>query len=155
MRIRTNLVWALPMAALLALPVGTSAAARSAAIVDAVKSGNTKQARALVLQKTNVNATDVDGSTALHWAAYRGDVDLVDLLLQAGAKAITVNAYGVAPLALAVEGGNPAVVARLVKAGADVNAGTTGGETPLMTAARTGKADVARRLADRIADALR
>ncbi len=142
MRIRTTLVWALPMAALLALPVGTSAAARSAAIVDAVKSGNTKQARALVLQKTDVNATDVDGSTALHWAAYRGDVELVDLLLQAGAKATTVNAYGVAPLALAVEGGNPAVVARLVKAGADVNAGTTGGETPLMTASRTGKVDV-------------
>ncbi|MDO8794810.1 MAG: ankyrin repeat domain-containing protein [Vicinamibacterales bacterium] len=131
----------LPLAALLALPAGAVAAARTVPLVEAAKHGDIKLARLLVAQKVNVNAPDVDGSTALHWAAHRGDVTLVDVLLQAGAKAATVNAYGVTPLALGVESGEPGVVSRLIKAGADANAATTGGETVLMTASRLGKAE--------------
>ncbi len=141
MTMRTSRWMALPVAALLALPAGAVAAARAVPLVEAAKHGDLKHARSLVAQKVNVNAPDVDGSTALHWAAHRGDVTLVDLLLQAGAKAATANAYGVTPLALAAESGEPGVVSRLIKAGADANAATTGGETVLMTASRLGKAE--------------
>ncbi|MEQ1897830.1 MAG: ankyrin repeat domain-containing protein [Vicinamibacterales bacterium] len=141
MTMRTHQWLALPLVVLLALPASVSAAARAVPLVEAVKNGDVKQARALVAQKVNVNAPDVDGSTALHWAAHRGEVALVDVLLQAGAKATAVNAYGVTPLALAVESGDPGVVSRLLKAGADANAATTGGETALMTASRLGKAE--------------
>lgn len=132
---------AVPVAALLVLPAAALAAARAVPLVEAVKNGDVQQARALVARKVSVNAADVDGSTALHWAAHRGDVPLVDLLLQAGAKAAAANAYGVTPLSLAVENGEPGVVSRLLKAGADANAATTGGETALMTASRRGRAE--------------
>ena len=36
-------------------------------------------------QKADVNAAQGDGSTALHWAVYNGDAELVRLLLAAGA----------------------------------------------------------------------
>ncbi len=42
--------------------------------------------RALIAAGADVNVADGDGTTALHWAAYHGDVDLVAALLAAGAK---------------------------------------------------------------------
>lgn len=130
------------VASLLTLPSAAYAAARTAAVIEAARSGTVQEMRAILARKVDVNAVEPDGSTALHWAAHRGDAALVGLLLQAGAKAAVINAYGVAPIALAVESGNVAVVSRLLKAGADANAPATGGETPLMTAARLGNAAV-------------
>ena len=63
-------------------------------------------------------------------------------LLAAGADAESVNRYGVTPLALAAESGEPAVVGALLAAGADPNTATPAGETVLMAAARTGRVPV-------------
>ena len=41
----------------------------------------------------------MDGSTALHWAAQRDNVEIVDLLLAAGANPKTATRYNVTPLA--------------------------------------------------------
>ena len=96
--------------------------------------------RALLNQHADVNAPQVDGMTALHWAAYHDDVEIAGLLLRAGANVKAANRYGVTPLSLACTNGNGAMVELLLKAGADPNAALPGGETPLMTAARTGTA---------------
>ena len=42
--------------------------------------------RTLIQQRADVNAPEVDGTTALHWAARAGDAELVAALLRAGAK---------------------------------------------------------------------
>ena len=94
--------------------------------------------RALLKQQVDVNAAEADGTTALHWAVHRDNLETVDLLLTAGANARAVNRYGVTPLNLAATNGNAAVVERLLKAGADANAALPEGETALMTAARSG-----------------
>src|SRR5438270_7191236 len=80
-----------------------------------------------------------DGSTPLHWAAYRDDLKAAEQLLRAGANVKAPNRYGVTPLSLACTNGNGAMVELLLKAGADANSALPGGETPLMTASRTGK----------------
>src|SRR5258706_10893868 len=85
-------------------------------------------------QKIDVNATQPDGMTALHRAAYQDDLDQVDRLLRAGANPRATNRYGVTPLSLACTNGNLAMVERLLKAGADANTSLPGGETVLMTA---------------------
>jgi len=80
--------------------------------------------------------------TALHWAVQRDAVEIVDLLLAAGADVSASNHYGVTPLTLASLNGGGEVVTQLLAAGADPNARLADGETVLMTAARTGEVDV-------------
>jgi uncharacterized protein len=108
-------------------------------LADAAQRKDCAQVAALLKQGANVNATQADGMTALHWAAYHEDTSLVSKLLEAGAKAEVANRYGVTPLAVACTNGNAAIVDLLLKTGADANASKRGGETVLMTAARTGK----------------
>lgn len=94
---------------------------------------------AKISAKANLNATQADGTTALHWAAYHDNTDIVAQLLVAGAKADAANRYGITPLLLACQNGNESIVRSLLDAGADANAKQRGGETALMIASRTGK----------------
>jgi ankyrin repeat protein len=116
----------------------TVSAATPADLIDAVKAGDVQAVRAFLKQRSNVNAAEADGMTALHWAARSNDLETVQLLLRSGANAKSANRYGVTPLSLAALNGNAVMAETLIKAGADPNAVTPDGETVLMTAARTG-----------------
>jgi ankyrin repeat protein len=83
-----------------------------------------------------------DGTTALHWAAHRDDLETAELLIGAGADLNAANHYGVTPLSLACTNGSAAMVQKLLKAGANANAAQQTGETAIMTAARTGNLEV-------------
>ena len=124
----------------------TAGAATDTRLVEAVKAQNTSLARALIQQHADVNATEPDGATALHWAAQWNDLSTVELLLKAGAKVNVSNDNGVTPLWLATLNGSGPVVDRLLAAGANPNIALATGETPLMTAARTGSLTVVRAL---------
>jgi len=87
-----------------------------------------------------------DGTTALHQAVQRRDVQAVDQLLRSGENVKAANRYGVTPIYIAAMNGDAPVVERLLKAGADPNTTMTGGETVLMTAARTGQVEVIKQL---------
>jgi ankyrin repeat protein len=111
-------------------------------MVDAAKNNDKAAVRDLIAKKADVNAPDADNSTALHWAAYRDNVELADVLLKAGAKPNAANDLGVTPLWPASENGSAAMVKRLLEAGANPNLALLSGETPLMVAARSGYPDV-------------
>jgi ankyrin repeat protein len=97
-----------------------------------------------------VNAAQVDGTTALHWAAHWNDMDAVNMLLRAGADPKAANRYGATPLSEAASAGNAAMIEALLGAGADAKTLTTpDGETVLMTAARTGSLSAVKLLLDR------
>ena len=128
-------------------PAAPAAAARDLPLVEAARAADTDAVRALLeLRVDDVNAAETDGATALHWAAYKGDVATAQLLLGAGADVGAANRYGVTPLALAAGRGNAPIVDALLDAGADPNTTLPEGETVLMTAARTGNVDVLRLL---------
>jgi ankyrin repeat protein len=111
-------------------------------IADAVQKHDRPAALALLKERENndVNAAQVDGMTALHWAAYLDDADIAEALIEAGANVKAVNRYEVTPLSLACANDNSAIVEVLLEGGADPNTTLRGGETALMTAARTGNA---------------
>jgi len=126
--------------------LGATIAGQSRTLLDAVKSGDSRAARAQLTKGGDPNAVDADGSTALHWAVENDDSELTQALLAAGARAGVANRHGIAPLHLAATNGNATIVQRLIAAGADVNAATPGGETPLMMAARTGDPETVKAL---------
>jgi len=117
------------------------AAGESLRLVEAVKQGNFTAARALIAQKSNVNAAEPDGMTAPHWAVRANDLSTVQLLIRAGANVNAASRYGMTPIIFAAENGDPKVVAALLKAGANPNSALPEGQTALMTAARTGNVD--------------
>src|SRR5215467_3860693 len=119
---------------------------------DAAKNGDREALRSLLQKGANVNATEGDGSTALHWASYRDDLDAADLLIRAGAKVNAANDLGATPLWTACENGSEAMVRRLLAAGANPNAKLLSGETLVMVAARVGNAGVVEQLLAKGAD---
>jgi uncharacterized protein len=146
--IKRILLPAFCMAAFVLGAVSLSFGAVAATIVDAARAGDTAQVRAFLERKADVNAPALDGATALHWAVNRDDLNMVDLLLGAGAKVDVANDFGTTPLFLACENGSAAMVDRLLKAGANPNAASPRGEIPLMIASRTGNIDTVRALLD-------
>jgi ankyrin repeat protein len=136
----------------LALALPAAAATAPPSLPDTVEAGHRDAALALIAAGANVNERSVDGSTALHWAAHNGDLDLVQRLLARGAEAKARNDYGATPLAEAAVEGEYRMVKALLDAGADVNSPNPEGQTALMVVARTGHEDTARLLLERGAD---
>jgi len=120
------------------LTAAIEAAAGDVPLIEAVKRSDVAAVRTLIAQRTDVNAVEADGSTALHWAVRGRDAATVDLLLKAGANARAATRYNITPLALASANGDAVSVERLLKAGADANGTSEEGQTALMTASLTG-----------------
>ncbi|MGE3273641.1 MAG: ankyrin repeat domain-containing protein [Vicinamibacterales bacterium] len=125
----------------------------AASVADAAMAGDHEAVRALLKDGADVNATQGDGVTALHWAARRGDAELARMLIVAGANPRATTRFGdYTPLHLAAERGAGDVVAALVAAGANPDALTTTGASPLMLAAGAGDIAAITALVDAGAD---
>ena len=108
-------------------------------LADAVEKKDHAAVRKLLEKNIDVNASQTDGMTALHWAAYQDDLATAKLLVNASANVKAKNRYGVTSLSLACINGNGNMVELFLKAGADPNTSLHDGAPAIMTAARTGK----------------
>jgi ankyrin repeat protein len=104
-------------------------------VIKAAKRGDTALVGRLVAQdRSLLEARDTDGSTPLHCAAWKGHVETVRALLDAGAA---INAHsqnghwGTTPLHAAAHGNQRAVAELLISRGADLRAKNLHGRTPL------------------------
>jgi ankyrin repeat protein len=139
---RRTLITICCFGALAALPLSvmTYAAATPAAVVDAAMAGNRDAVRALLKDGADVNMTQADGMTALHWAAQKGDVELAKVLLYASANVkATTRIGGYTPLLIASKNGDAAMIETLAQADASMSA-----VVPFVVAAAYGRADVIR-----------
>src|SRR5215813_10009915 len=100
--------------AFLLLPALSFAAARPE-VAEAAMRRDMEGVRKLLDQKADVNLAQADGATALHWAVFQSNKELVDLLLRAGANPKAANREGSTPLWLASVNGDSAIVAALLK----------------------------------------
>ena len=127
--------------------VAMLSAATTAPVADAVMAGDVAAVRAMLKNGADVNGAQGDGMTALHWAAMKGQTEIAQMLIYAGANhAATTRLGAYTPLHLAAKTGSAPVVDLLVSAGAHVRAVTTTGATPLMMAAESGVLAAAERL---------
>ncbi len=130
-----------------------SSAAVDIRLADQAKEGNLEGVRALLAQQVDVNSAQGDGMTALHWAAYRDDLPMAELLIEAKANPEPETRVGaVTPLILAARNGSAPMIAALLRAGADPSKGASTGATPLMSAATSGNAAAVTALIDGGAD---
>ena len=82
----------------LLLLTAVAAAAATADVADAAKRGHRAAVQAALARKADVNLPQPDGTTALHWAVERDDLELTDVLLRAGARVTARTREGVTPL---------------------------------------------------------
>jgi uncharacterized protein len=128
--------------------------AKDTRLANAAMSGDKAAVRALLNQQADVNGAQGDGMTALHWAAFKDDVELAQMLLKAGADVKAATRVGnITPLFMASTNGNALLIDALIKAGANAKAAKTNGTTALMLAAASGSADAVKTLVDAGADA--
>lgn len=127
---------------------GLLAVAAESPLANAAEKAEWRRVQEVLKQHPEANAAQVDGMTALHWAAYHDHTETVKRLLAAGANAKAENRYGVSPLSLACTNGNAELVRLLLSSGANSNTTLRGGETVLMTAARTGRVGPVQALLD-------
>ena len=120
-------------------------------LIDLIKAGR-HDAAMDAIASADVNAAGPDGSTALMYATYNVDTDLVRALLDAGARADITNQYGATPLAEAVKLDNEELVGILLDAGADPDSPNLDNQTALMLASYIGNLDIADKLIDAGAD---
>jgi ankyrin repeat protein len=83
---------------------------------------------------------------------YRGDRELVQMLIRAGANVHAATREGSTPLWLACISGDASILSALIEGGANPNQPLPLGRTPLMIAARTGNVDAMKVLLDHGAD---
>ena len=100
----------------------------------------------------NPNAKDDDGWTPLHYASFKGHVEIVKLLLERGANPNAKDNIGRTPLHWAAFKGHFKIVELLLVGGANPNAKDNIGRTPLHIAAQKGHVDVVKILLERGAD---
>lgn len=108
--------------------------------------GDMRQLKAL-LDQGSANVTDfsADGFTLLGLAAYFGQREIINYLLDAGAdpNVQSANGFCVTPLHSACAISDFVIAATLIKKGADVNARQSQNVTPLHSAAHNGQTELA------------
>lgn len=119
-------------------------------VFDSAATGRTRGLDALLEGEPELaRAFSPDGFTALHLAAYFGQEDAAEILLDRGAEvgAVARNAeLTVQPLHSAAAGGHTEIVKLLLERGADPGATQGGGLTPLHAAAQNGGGESAEAL---------
>jgi ankyrin repeat protein len=129
------------------LSVGTlfsTGALAQETLSDLIRSGQREAVLAAITSPDiDVNVPDSDGSTALLWATYKVDHELVRALLKSGAKANVTNHYGATPLTEATKLADLELVRMLLAAHADPNSPNQDNQTALMLASSLGSQQIA------------
>ncbi len=118
-----------------------------APVADAAMRGDRAEVRRLLESGADANAALGDGMSALHWAAKRGDREMAEMLIFAGANLrSTTRLGGYTALLVAASIGDQKMIELLINRGADPNTKSATGTSALHLAAASGQADAVREL---------
>ena len=76
---------------------------------------------AIQLSSADINGQNDAGGTALQWASYHGNFEMVDALVSSGADIDLGNTLGYTPLIQSIMNNHPAVALYLIREKADVS----------------------------------
>jgi uncharacterized protein len=121
-------------------------------IANAAAANKTDDVAAMVRRGDNPNLIDSFGRTPLGYAAAFGNVPMIKLLLDGGARIDYRDSFGSTALHWAAERGSVEAIKMLLAAKAPVDATNRQGITPLMLAAGANKGEAVRALLEGGAD---
>ncbi len=103
----------------------------------------------LASDRTSVDAEGVNQRTALFWPAFLDNGEILEMLLDAGARPDPADKDGWRPIHAAAQSGSLACLRRLIEAGASLEAGgAPNGMAPIHLAANAGRTEVLRYLVE-------
>lgn len=94
-------------------------------LIEAVKSGNNEAVKQFIDDGAELNQQDKQGWTALNWAAAKGNLEVLETLLQAGADPFAVGRDLRTPEMIALAAGHAEAVKRLRRASEARDAGAS------------------------------
>ncbi|MES2603824.1 MAG: ankyrin repeat domain-containing protein [Pseudomonadota bacterium] len=131
----------------LLISAATTSAFAQESLVDLVRAGQRDAVLAAITSpEVDVNVQEPDGSTALMYATYNVDHEMVRALLKSGAKADVTNNFGASALTEAVKLSDVELVRMLLDAGANPDSVNADNQTALMIAANLGSLPIAEML---------
>ena len=117
------------------------------ALLSACENNRVVEVASLLQKPLDPNWREADTYLSpIHHAAKQGHLEVVRILLEAGADQNAATANGITALMFAARQGHLEVVRLLLETGADKNAAMAHGRTALMLAAKEGHLDVVRTL---------
>lgn len=119
------------------------------AIIEATNLRRTRISQILIRSGSRLHLRDVEGNTALHFAALSGDANTCVLLLDAGAQLNEYNRYGETPLDLAARGGHTEAVVCLLNSWVSQNGHATTLLKGFLEATKSGNASTAQAFIER------
>nr|WP_246198629.1 ankyrin repeat domain-containing protein [Wolbachia endosymbiont of Ctenocephalides felis wCfeJ] len=120
----------------------------------AIENNNKNIIEFLLSKEVGVNDTDKQGYTPLHYAAWRGRLEVARFLIEKGSdiNAADTSTAGKKPTHVAAENNSESVIEFLLEKGVSVDEADKNGWTPLHYAARFGQPEVAKFLIEKGAD---
>jgi ankyrin repeat protein len=115
--------------------------------------GNIELVMQLIQKGASASCKSRQGSTALHFAAYKGHAEVAELLIDKGADVNGKTGASVTPLILSAKNGDLPLLKLLVRKGARLNEQDINGQSALMVAAWNFHEEAVRYLLDKGADA--
>ena len=113
----------------------------------AVSKGHAPIVQALLDKNADVTLVDKEGGTLLHWAAYKGNLNVVQILLAApNIEVHKTNIDGATPLHTAAQNGHTSVVQALLEKNAEIDKCNAYGSTALIVAAHLGRLEAVQTL---------
>lgn len=88
-------------------------------LFERIRIGDLEGVREAIAAGVDVNATDGDGWTPLHWAACCGHAEIVRLLMSVVANVNSTNSGGMTPSSLAAAYGHAEIAQMLISARAE------------------------------------
>jgi ankyrin repeat protein len=122
----------------------TTTSDEETALVFAIGKADLEIVKALTKDKNTqvVNASLAGGLTMLMLAAQNGELEILNILLEAGADVLALDKDGCTALMLAAANGHIEIVDALLKAGANKNAADNEGKTALIFATENGHQNI-------------